>query len=154
MVRCQGWVTGLTLGGHIANRADRAPAIVVPLQTPSRASRIVDGGIHPPVDDFAGRRTGSDCGQAVWNLVQRYFDGSITNAPVNLAIRRLDPRECETRFNTIRGMYYKVQFTADLNRPFIDDAAGITQALESSMVRTNSLSDSANFFRVISSLAP
>src|SRR5207253_7125220 len=100
------------------------------------------GGIHPPVDDFAGRRTGSHCGQAVWNLAQKYFDGSIINAPVNLVIRRLDPRTFETRFNTVRGMYYKMQFTTDLNKFFVDDAAGVTQALESSTARTNSLSDS------------
>lgn len=31
------------------------------------------GGIHPPVDDFAGRRAGAHCGQAVWALVQQYF---------------------------------------------------------------------------------
>src|SRR5207237_8350959 len=85
------------------------------------------GGIHPPVDDLAGRRTGAHCGQAVWTLVQRYFDGSITDAPINLAIRRLDPGAYETRFNTIRGMYYKVQFTTDLNKPFVDEAAGATR---------------------------
>ena len=34
------------------------------------------GGIHPPVDDFAGRIAGSQCGQSVWALAQKYFDGS------------------------------------------------------------------------------
>ena len=38
-------------------------------------SRIF-GGIHPPVDDFNGRRTGSECGKAAWALAVRYFDGS------------------------------------------------------------------------------
>src|SRR6266404_5187805 len=37
------------------------------------------GGIHPPVDDFAGRRAGAQCGQGVWALAQKYFDGSVTN---------------------------------------------------------------------------
>ena len=36
----------------------------------------VFGGIHPPVDDFTGRRTGSECGKAAWTLALRYFDGS------------------------------------------------------------------------------
>ncbi len=41
------------------------------------------GGIHPPVDDFAGRRAGSQCGQGVWAQAQKYFDGSIfaSNTP-------------------------------------------------------------------------
>src|SRR5262249_4043988 len=32
------------------------------------------GGIHPPVDDFTGRRVGSQCGLGAWALAQRYFD--------------------------------------------------------------------------------
>jgi len=36
----------------------------------------VYGGIHPPVDDFAGRRIGAACGQDAWTLAVRYFDGS------------------------------------------------------------------------------
>jgi hypothetical protein len=38
-------------------------------------SRIF-GGIHIAVDDFAGRRLGSQCGDEAWALAQRYFDGS------------------------------------------------------------------------------
>src|SRR6266498_5054628 len=34
------------------------------------------GGIHPPVDDFGGRRAGSQCGKAVWALAHKFFDGS------------------------------------------------------------------------------
>jgi hypothetical protein len=39
-------------------------------------SRIY-GGIHIPADDFAGRRIGSVCGTAAWELAQRYFEGSV-----------------------------------------------------------------------------
>jgi hypothetical protein len=39
-------------------------------------SRIY-GGIHIPSDDFAGRRAGSECGQAAWALAQQYYDGSV-----------------------------------------------------------------------------
>ena len=33
------------------------------------------GGIHPPADDFMGRRMGAECGKAAWALAQRYYDG-------------------------------------------------------------------------------
>jgi hypothetical protein len=35
------------------------------------------GGIHVPVDDFAGRLTGSACGEAAWAMAQRYFEGTV-----------------------------------------------------------------------------
>jgi hypothetical protein len=38
-------------------------------------SRIF-GGIHPPSDDFGGRRTGSECGKEAWALALRYFEGT------------------------------------------------------------------------------
>jgi hypothetical protein len=38
-------------------------------------SRIY-GGIHIPVDDFAGRQMGAICGKDAWALAQTYYDGS------------------------------------------------------------------------------
>ena len=35
------------------------------------------GGIHVRVDDFAGRRMGSICGEAAWALAQRYYGGPV-----------------------------------------------------------------------------
>jgi len=35
------------------------------------------GGIHVRVDDFAGRRMGSLCGEAAWALAQRYYGGPV-----------------------------------------------------------------------------
>ena len=35
----------------------------------------VYGGIHPPADDFAGRRIGHVAGPAAWAVAQRYFAG-------------------------------------------------------------------------------
>src|SRR5207245_2828460 len=43
------------------------------------------GGIHPPIDNLAGRRAGAQCGLGVWALAQKYFDGSITNTSFALA---------------------------------------------------------------------
>jgi hypothetical protein len=35
------------------------------------------GGIHISADDFGGRRMGSLCGKAAWELAQRYFAGTV-----------------------------------------------------------------------------
>lgn len=35
------------------------------------------GGIHIPADDFAGRRIGSACGKAAWDMAQRYYAGQV-----------------------------------------------------------------------------
>lgn len=35
------------------------------------------GGIHPPSDDFGGRKTGAQAGKQVWVLARQYFDGSV-----------------------------------------------------------------------------
>jgi hypothetical protein len=40
------------------------------------------GGIHPPVDNFQGRRAGAQCGQGVWALAQKYFVGNRAPLPV------------------------------------------------------------------------
>jgi hypothetical protein len=37
----------------------------------------VSGGIHPPADDFPGRRIGHVAGPAAWNLAMRYFNGVV-----------------------------------------------------------------------------
>ncbi|HMC27882.1 MAG TPA: vanadium-dependent haloperoxidase, partial [Verrucomicrobiae bacterium] len=106
------------------------------------------GGIHPPVDDFAGRRTGSQCGKAVWALAQQYFDGSVNNSPVNLAIRPVSGNQCELSYNTIRGCYYKLQATADLGQPF-RDFTGFTQATNIVTTRLDGNGSSRRFFRVV-----
>ena len=112
------------------------------------------GGIHPPVDDFAGRSTGARCGQGVWALAQKYFDGSVTNAPIALTMRSLNPNQCELRYSTLRGFFYKVQSTPDLSLPFTDDPAAVIRAFDSSLVRVESASGARKFYRAVSSPAP
>jgi hypothetical protein len=34
------------------------------------------GGIHVPVDDFAGRRVGESCGRGAWALARAHYDGT------------------------------------------------------------------------------
>jgi hypothetical protein len=112
------------------------------------------GGIHPTVDDFTGRRVGSQVGTNTWALVQKYFDGSIPNSPVNLAARNLDGGNMEVRYNAVRGLYYKVLTATNAAGPYSDGGSPGQLAFEASVANTNSLSGSQKFFRVSSSLAP
>ena len=79
------------------------------------------GGIHVSVDDLTGRRVGSECGRAVWPLVQRYFEGSVLQAPLDLTLRQADATQVELRSNTLRGVFYKVQSTSNFALPFTDE---------------------------------
>ena len=112
------------------------------------------GGIHPPADDFAGRRVGATCGQGVWALARKYFDGSVTNSPSLLSVRSLNSTQVELCADTLRGFFYQPQSTLDLRQPFTNDPAGFVQALDSSMARTNDLSTPGKFFRFLSRPTP
>jgi len=111
------------------------------------------GGIHPPIDNSAGRRAGAQCGQGVWTLAQKYFDGSITNTSFALAIRSVSPG-CEISHDTYRGLFYKLQFRSDFSQPFTDDPAGFVQALNASMLHSDNAAAPQKFFRVISTPVP
>ena len=104
------------------------------------------GGIHPPIDNLAGRRAGSQCGKGVWALARTYWDGSV--------MRKLDAAASEIRFNTLRGFYCKVQSTTDLTVPFADELGGATLALDSSITLTNTITGSQKFYRAAMSSAP
>ncbi len=112
------------------------------------------GGIHPPVDDFSGRRAGSQCGQQAYALARLYFDGSIALAKTTLGVARPAPTGTELRFGTFRGLYYKLQSAGDLGQPFADEPGGFTQAFDGSMLRTDGVTGPAKFYRVVSSLTP
>ena len=112
------------------------------------------GGIHVSVDDLTGRRLGAQCGQRAWELARKYFDGSVAQPRLALNIRRLSSGQCELRCDTIRGFFYKLQSTSDLNQPFTDDPAGFVQALDSSLVRLDSLDNPRKFYRFVIAPAP
>jgi len=112
------------------------------------------GGIHPPVDDFTGRQVGAQCGQAVWALAQKYFDGSVVRTPVTLALSQQGAGTNELRFNTLRSLYYKVQSSTSLGLPFSDEPGGATRALEGWIIRTNPAAGPQKFYRVSASLTP
>lgn len=112
------------------------------------------GGIHPPVDDFTGRRAGAQSGQAAWALARRYFDGSIANASPTFILRPLNATQCELRCDTVRGFFYKTQSTPDLRQPFRDDPAGFFQAVDAGLVRVDTFSGGMKFYRVIMANSP
>ena len=112
------------------------------------------GGIHPPVDDFGGRRVGAQVGSNVWALAQKFFDGSVINSEVRLTTRKLDSNSAEVRFNAVRGLYYKLHSASEVQGPYSDSGQPGQLAFEASVARTNTLSNAKKFFRVSSSLTP
>ena len=111
------------------------------------------GGIHPPADDFNGRVTGSQCGLAVWALAQKYWDGSVVNTPVTVTVRELTPGTCELRYNTLRGLYYRLQSTPNLALPFTNEGPAVP-ALGTTSVQLDSGGGPRKFYRAVISLTP
>jgi hypothetical protein len=112
------------------------------------------GGIHPPVDDFTGRRTGAQCGSNTWTLAQKYFSGEITNAPFTVAVRRLNGSQDELRCETVRGFGYQLQSTPSLTLLFTNEPGGFTMAVDTLTLSTNSTGGPAKFYRMIRSSTP
>ena len=112
------------------------------------------GGIHVSVDDLTGRRVGSQCGLGAWALAQKYFNGSVLQTPVIQTIHNTGPQQCELAFTTIRGLFYKVQSTLDLNQPFTDEPGGFVPAVDAWTKRTDSGTAPRKFFRVVRALTP
>jgi len=109
------------------------------------------GGIHPPVDDFVGRRTGALCGQGAWALAQKYFDGSILNTPTLLSLAANNSGQCRLQFETLRGFNYQIQSAANLGGSFINMPGGSFVATNSSLVLTDNVANPAGFYRVVRS---
>jgi hypothetical protein len=133
---------------------EQGPSIPIQLQWASyfdasdqAAISRIWGGIHPPADDFAGRRVGSQVGQAVWALAKQYFDGSILHAPIALQLAQSTDGTTQIQFNVARGLFYKLQSTTDLDLPFADEPGGPTLALHDWLMATNSVSVPHKFYR-------
>ena len=111
------------------------------------------GGIHPPIDNLAGRQVGAQVGKGVWGLAKRYFDGSITNTPTT--ITRLSPTQYEVRYTALRGFHYDLRSAADVTQTFTNDPPGTSDPFNArSVARTNTLTGSAKFHRAVSRNAP
>jgi len=112
------------------------------------------GGIHPPADDFSGRHVGAQVGKNAWELVQKFFDGSVEASPVSLSVRRLEGDSLELRFNMVRSLFYKIQSATEVNGPYSDGGGPGVSAVEAFITSTNSLGGGQKFFRVSTSLTP
>ena len=111
------------------------------------------GGIHPPVDNFAGRRVGAQVGKSVWALAKRYWDGSVTNTPVTIA--RVSPTQYEVRYTALRGFHYDLRSASDVSQTFTNDLPGTSQPFDTlSVRRTNTFTGPAKFHRAVSRSTP
>ena len=111
------------------------------------------GGIHPPIDNLAGRRVGAQVGKSVWALAKRYWDGSVTNTPVTIA--RVSPTQYEVRYTALRGFYYDLRSASSVSQTFTNDLPGTSQPFDAlTVVRTNNFSGAAKFHRAVSRPTP
>ena len=112
------------------------------------------GGIHVSTDDLTGRRIGSQCGRGVWALAQQYFNGSLLSTTSPPTVCQASGGQCVLQFSSLRGVYYKLQSTVDLNTPFADMPGGFTQAVDALTTVTDPIHSAQKFYRVILSLTP
>ncbi len=93
------------------------------------------GGIHVGEDDYRSRIVGSQAGKKVWDLVQKYYSGSImTEQPVPAQSWQPDGSVRLTT-HTSRGMFYQWEYSTDLTT--WTPIGGVTQAADSSMTITD-----------------
>lgn len=112
------------------------------------------GGIHVSADDLTGRIVGAQCGQGVWALVRKYYDGSVANTSITLVMRPLSSGQCELRFNTLRGFHYQLQSAPNLTQPFTNEPGGFAQAFDTTLICTDSMAGPSKFYRIMSSVGP
>ena len=61
-----------------------------------------------------GRRVGQLCGQSAWALARSYYDGSITNTPIHLALRAQGNGNLNLEFSAVRGFAYQLESDGDV----------------------------------------
>jgi hypothetical protein len=151
-----GGLATFTAAAHRYLTFERGPSQTVQLQwatyydaaDQAGLSRIW-GGIHVSADDLTGRRVGAVCGQSAWALAGRYFDGSVSQIPVNLSIKQISPDRIELRCQTLRGFSYRLQSSPDLTQPFRDLTPVSIRAVDTSTVSYEVPSGSKRIFRVV-----
>lgn len=105
------------------------------------------GGIHVPEDDYAGRSAGARVGELVWQLVMRYFDGSILQQTPQLAVAGSRDQNLITAYGAVRGMYYQLQSSSDLMHWAL--LGEPVQASEQSVSFTQPKEAGIRFYRVV-----
>jgi hypothetical protein len=107
------------------------------------------GGIHVSADDLTGRRVGQLCGQSAWTLARKYFDGSITNTPIQLAIFPRVGGSCELRFSAVRGFEYQLESDTDVAGTYAGSITSLSRATDNHITLTNlPIAGARRFFRV------
>lgn len=109
-------------------------------------SRIY-GGIHPPEDDYPGRHIGAEAGMSAVALAEKYWDGTILEEPVPITIHFVNGVP-DLRWQAVRGMYQKVQYSDDLIT--WHDATASTLTYDTRPAWTDASPDAgARFYRVV-----
>jgi hypothetical protein len=107
------------------------------------------GGIHVSADDLNGRRVGQACGQSAWMLARSYFDGSITNEPIQLAMQPQPNGAFHLRFSAVRGFAYQLESDTDVAGSYSGSILPLERATENSMTVTNMApTGPQRFFRI------
>jgi hypothetical protein len=116
-------------------------------------SRIY-GGIHVPVDDGPGRIVGSQCGIGAWDLAEKYFDGSILNEPIEVAIAPDGMDGLNIRWDARRGMFYELQSSSAVDGVYT--GTGVVRAGDATLNSpvTPGAPEAARFYRVRRSATP
>ncbi len=111
------------------------------------------GGIHPRMDDLPARIIGSQCGKGVWALAPQYWDGSILNHGMTPAAQHSGPGQAVLDWESVRGLWYRVESSADLDHWTQATAAFQATEPHTSWTDTNATANCL-FYRVIQSEAP
>ncbi|NDV60967.1 hypothetical protein G0Q06_00725 [Puniceicoccales bacterium CK1056] len=110
------------------------------------------GGIHVPADDGPGRIMGSIAGIQAWELATQYFDGSITGQPMETQLSFVDPNSIQLDWTTIRGAFYKLQESSNLESGIFTDSSDwiwAGETIESNLLPVPPALEPRKFYRVI-----
>ena len=111
------------------------------------------GGIHPRFDDLPGRVIGSQCGQRVWALAPKYWDGSITGAGMSPSVSRPDATTAVLSWDAVPGLWYRVERSTGLGG--WSDVHGPVQATDSRMSWTDAAAAGPRgFYRIVQTAGP
>jgi len=111
------------------------------------------GGIHPRVDDLPARLIGSQCGQQVWALAPKYWNGSITGDAMFPEIARPDATTAVLAWDAVPGLWYEVESGTTLG----DWARvhGPVQATDSRMSWSDAgATGPSRFYRIVQTTGP
>jgi hypothetical protein len=112
------------------------------------------GGIHPPIDNLNGRRVGEKVGKNAWALAEQYFSGTVAHHPVRITLADAGAGHCAIQCRARRGLYYRLQSTADLREPFADETDALIHAKDTRVTWNTLIGGTRMFYRVIASPVP